>query len=160
MGWGGYRNEPVVRPADFGRPDHRPLVRPAEMGRPRPPQRILAENLADTTARWFGRPNHRRVFWPRTTAEPHHRFIPMSSHWNTWMVGVGPCGGVAMMWRRSVDDTVSSSWSGALEKKNRIMLCCADVGSCHADHWTVRECGLQGRDLLMLLEIRAMLVDW
>ena len=26
----------------------------------------------------FGRPDHRRVFRPRTTEEPHHRFIPMS----------------------------------------------------------------------------------
>ena len=29
----------------------------SEIGRPRPPPRILAENLADTTARWFGRPS-------------------------------------------------------------------------------------------------------
>ena len=87
IGWGGYRNEPALWPANlagrtaarrFGRPNHRAVVL-AEFS-----AKILGGGLGRsfsagrTAARWFGRPNHGRVFRPRTTAEPHHRFIPMS----------------------------------------------------------------------------------
>ena len=65
MGWWGYRNEPVVRPADFGWPDHRPAV--------------SAEFSAKILGGGLGRPDRRRVFRPRTAVKPHRGFIPMSS---------------------------------------------------------------------------------
>ena len=76
MGWGGYRNEPAVRLADFGRPDHRLVVRPAEMGRPRPPRRIFGRKFgrhhrpvvrpADSAGRTTGR----RFSWPNRPVGP------------------------------------------------------------------------------------------
>ena len=83
MGWGGYRNEPAVRPdlCPVVRPAGRPAGRTAGTyqdggplaGRCRPKMgKILRGGL--------GRPDRRRVFRPRTAAEPHRRFIPMSTH--------------------------------------------------------------------------------
>ena len=96
MGWGGYRNEPAVRPADSaGRTSARRFGRPISAGRtaarrcrpnfrPKSSAAVSAGRFRPAgpppggSAGRVGRPNRRRVFRPRTAAEPHRRFIPMS----------------------------------------------------------------------------------
>ena len=57
----------------FGRPNRRNL--PGRRCRPN----FRPKSSTAVSAGRVGRPNRRRVFRPRTAAEPHRRFIPMSS---------------------------------------------------------------------------------
>ena len=71
MGWGGYRNEPALRPADFGRPDHRPVVSAKFSAK-----KLGGGSAGRTTARWFGRPNRPAEPPPSFSAEDHRRASP------------------------------------------------------------------------------------
>ena len=61
----------------FGRPERQNLLG-RRSGRPNRRPAVLAKFLAEILRGGLSRPNRRRVLRPRTAADPHRCFIPIS----------------------------------------------------------------------------------